>query len=139
VRTHVARLIAERPKWTSLEREIALDLLDDADPFVRRAAADAIGCHGQLSAVDSPLGHPESTPKSDDHLIHTIRVAVRNILAASNETAELAIGNRSPSELRPIASIAPAVKTKAGAHLLAAILERDAVTIGDLVPDAAWP
>src|SRR5204863_418912 len=47
VRTHGMRVLSETSEkdWTAPRRELALRGLKDGDPFVRRAAADAVGQH----------------------------------------------------------------------------------------------
>ena len=62
-------------------------MLKDPDPFVRRAAAEALGYSSrdgsrQLScgSIRALLECWKSTPAEDTHLIHTLRMSIRNCL-----------------------------------------------------------
>lgn len=139
VRTHVAKLIAERSEWTNFEREIGSRLLSDVDPFVRRAAVDALGRHGGLGDISHLLAMLATTSADDTHLVHTIRIAIRNLMANAERLAELPLESFSSVDLKTIAGIAPAVKTKAAARLLASILILDSSENNDAVAEAEWP
>src|SRR5207248_2873472 len=45
VRVHAMRVLAERPQLEATLHQLALDGLKDAEAFVQRAAADAVGRH----------------------------------------------------------------------------------------------
>ena len=51
VRTHIMRILAEREEWNDRTRALAVQGLRDPDPFVSRAAADALGRHPHASQV----------------------------------------------------------------------------------------
>jgi len=94
VRTHAARILAERPNWTSFESDEALQLLRDSQPMVSRAAADAIGRHPQQDLLEPLLFQLTQTDAADPFLRHTLRIAIRNALlvddiAGSPATAQL--------------------------------------------------
>ena len=139
IRTHAAKLIAERTGWSELEREIASRLFTDNDPLVRRVAVDAIGRHGDLSSVRRLLELLAATPAEDTHLVHTIRIALRNVMSMSPETGTMAIEDLSNDDLQVIAGVAPAVKTPGSAALLTRLLEIDMQTDRDPVSNANWP
>ena len=82
VRTHLLKALAERTVWESAIDQVAVRMLEDADPFVRRAAADALGQHPDHVAehIASLLRLWRATPSDDTHLIHVVRMAIRNHL-----------------------------------------------------------
>src|SRR5205823_3998491 len=51
VRTHTMKLLAEREKFGDAQRALALIALKDADPWVQRNAADALGQHPAIENV----------------------------------------------------------------------------------------
>lgn len=126
VRTHVARLIAERPDWTSNEQLTAtLRLLAaDDDGFVQRAAVEALGRQPRQDSVRLLLGVLESAPAEDTHLRHAARIALRNHL--SSEAVDLAelLASTSAGELRELMSVSLAVRTNRIAAFLASATGR---------------
>ncbi|MDQ3330586.1 MAG: HEAT repeat domain-containing protein [Planctomycetota bacterium] len=139
VRTHVAKLSDQREAWSDEDREVVLRLLGDDDAFVRRAAVEALGRHGDLKSVGTLIDLLEKTPTDDTHLVHTLRIAIRNRMSDARDLATLPIEQNSPFELRTIAGVAPAVKTTAASTLLIHILRLDLDGQADPVSDAEWP
>ncbi len=96
VRVHIVKAMAERPDWKTEKLPLAKlvrQKLSDADPVVRRAAAEALGLHPELENV-KPLAELWShAPAEDTHLIHTVRIALRNQLADKGMYAALAAVN----------------------------------------------
>ncbi len=83
VRVHLLKALAERREWqTSALAELARRKLSDEDAFVRRAATDALGRHPQAENVKPLLDLWSNTPADDTHLVHTVRMALRDHLAA---------------------------------------------------------
>ncbi|HEY1858906.1 MAG TPA: HEAT repeat domain-containing protein [Gemmataceae bacterium] len=80
VRIHAMRVLSERNEVTDKQREMMVAGLKDADPFVQRAAADALGRHPKPEHMDALLHLRATTPKEDTHLIHTARMAQRDTL-----------------------------------------------------------
>jgi putative heme-binding domain-containing protein len=88
VRVHMVKAIAERPDWTAkgaLSINTMRRMLFDQDPFVCRAAAEALGRHPSNSSVGSLLDLWNEAPKDDTHLIHVVRIALREQLASTDE------------------------------------------------------
>ncbi len=81
VRVHLVRAMAEREQWNSPTFPIG-DLirkkLFDADAFVRRAAADALGRHPESVNVALLMRLWSETRPEDTYLVHTIRMALRD-------------------------------------------------------------
>src|SRR5690606_10455866 len=80
VRVHAMRMLAERPKWDAGRRDYVMIRLRDADPFVRRAAADALARHPDPSAIRPLLDAWRATDPADTHLVHVLRMALRDQL-----------------------------------------------------------
>jgi len=80
VRIHLAKALAERGAWDSATSRLAQRMLRDEDPFVRRAAADALGRHPRPENVPLLLNLWQSTAAEDTHLIHVARMALRDHL-----------------------------------------------------------
>ncbi|HMJ63729.1 MAG TPA: PVC-type heme-binding CxxCH protein [Candidatus Binatia bacterium] len=117
VRTHVMRVLSETPNWTDEHRKTALAGLRDADANVQRAAADALGQHPAPEQVRPLLDLRQRVAKSDNHLLYTVRMAVRNQL--KSEGAFAALPKEIPeTDSRAIADVAIAVPSQdAGAFL----------------------
>lgn len=82
VRVHALKVFAERGKILADHLVLVQAKLTDADSFVRRAAADALGRLPGASNVAPLIACWNSAPAEDTHLIHTVRMALRDQLAA---------------------------------------------------------
>ena len=80
VRVHVQRILSERAKLTPAQHALALAGLKDSDPHVQRAAADDLGQHRDRRNVEPLLALRRKTPAEDTHLLHVLRMALRNQL-----------------------------------------------------------
>ncbi|WP_372721614.1 c-type cytochrome [Novipirellula sp.] len=80
VRTHLMKMLAERMDWTATESSLARNALQDSDAFVQRAAADALGRHPASDSVKAMLQTWATTAVDDTHLIHTLRLSLRDHL-----------------------------------------------------------
>ncbi|HEX7859536.1 MAG TPA: PVC-type heme-binding CxxCH protein [Verrucomicrobiae bacterium] len=79
VRIHAMRILSEHEDFASVRQTAALRALQDQDATVQRAAADALGQFPEPEAYVRPLLNALArAPKEDDHLRHTIRMALRN-------------------------------------------------------------
>ncbi len=80
VRVHLMKALAERAEWDASNRIACLvvEHLRDDDAFVRRAAADALGRHPDVRQVEPLLKLWKRTKKRDTHLIHVVRMAIRD-------------------------------------------------------------
>lgn len=116
VRVHAVRLLAERPTWDDALQQAALNRLGDAEPLVRRTAADALGRHPTPAALTQLLTLWRETASDDTHLIHVTRMALREHLAApwgfTAATQRLA---ENPDDAPRLAEIALGVHTPAAA------------------------
>ena len=121
VRTHIARLLAERRRWRTTESDAALELLADDHAMVRRAAADALGRMPAAAHVEPLWKAWQSAAAKDTQLIHTVRIALRNQLiteACATDAGVVALVTAHPSEYLPIIM---STGSDAGAELLVSL------------------
>jgi len=126
VRVHLLKALAERPEWPASSLAGSLDLaalvrgmLGDADAFVRRAAADALGRHPQVENVEPLLILWKSTPDDDTHLIHIARMAVRDHLLVPAMYTKLANLTANDAEAKArLAELSLGVHTPESAEFL---------------------
>ncbi len=90
VRTHAMRVLAETARWDDGLRSLALRGLADRDPFVARAAVDAIGKHPRPAEVAALLELWHRTPDSDVHLRHAVRLALLELITLPGTLAHWA-------------------------------------------------
>lgn len=126
---HAARLLAVRPGWSAAQKQWLLDSLKAKNAQVRRAAAETLGGRPhatqlrpllvalhQVAVVAAVQVTGQRGP--DDHLIHTLRIALRNHLQAKGAFAQLQSEKLSMLELDLVLEIALGVRTAAAADFL---------------------
>ena len=141
VRVHLVRMLAEReqldePQWNLLRKQ-----LQDADPFVRRAAADALGRHPNVANMAPLLELWAETPAEDTHLIHVMRIALRDHLASPGLYAAIPSESiENPARAMHLAEVNLGVHNEESAQFTLARLSAgtfDADRFGELVHHAA--
>ncbi|MBI1841643.1 MAG: HEAT repeat domain-containing protein [Verrucomicrobia bacterium] len=78
VRMHAARVVGADPQPTAAFLTSLDLLLEDKDPHVRRAAAEALALHPSVQHIDPLLRARARVPGDDTHLLHTLKIALRN-------------------------------------------------------------
>ncbi|MBW8884763.1 MAG: hypothetical protein JF612_08310, partial [Planctomycetia bacterium] len=121
--THVMKILAERQEWDDNQREFALRWLTHGQMFVARAAADAVGRHPRPDQILTLLARYQATAVADNHLRHTIRMAIRDHVAALPSAAALDELKLSDTHLGEVASVCVSVPTATGAAILLRYLE----------------
>jgi putative heme-binding domain-containing protein len=121
--THLMKVLAERRDWNIGEREFALRGLTHSDPFVKRAAADALGRHPRPEQIRDLLSCLAGTPTADNHLAHTLRMALRDHVAALTSPAELDLLKLSDLQWGDVAAACLGSPTPIAAAILVAYLE----------------
>src|SRR4051794_22328298 len=80
VQVHVAKALGETASWQPWHFEAVRSALSNADPFVRRAAAEALSKHPAVDNVLPLLAILDGTNQKDAELYHGIRIALRDQL-----------------------------------------------------------
>lgn len=115
VRIHLAKVLGEITEWNDLHSATARNATRDADPFVRRAAAEAIGRHPDPANLEPLVRLWQSTNSDDVQLIHASRIALRNQLRPATAVDQIAKVKLSNDELASVAEIALAVPSESAA------------------------
>ena len=115
VRTHFFRVLENRSALPQNAGKLLRAGLQDGNPFVQRAAAQATGQHPAEEYIPSLLALLETTIKEDVQLIHTVRIALRNHLRDLPDLTDL-------KPTQQMADIAIAVKKPAAAKFLSQTL-----------------
>lgn len=91
LRVHALKVLAERAvdKVSAGELNIVRAKLADADSFVRRAAADVLGRHPSTDNIAPLVACWTATSSDDTHLLHTVRMALRDQLLPVDTYARL--------------------------------------------------
>jgi putative heme-binding domain-containing protein len=130
VRVHAQRLLAEHSTLSSVEREMVLAGLKDPDAHVRRAAADALGRHPDPANIRPLLELRHRVPDEDTHLLHVVRMALRNQLLAPAAWAAVAADAIDERDARAVADVSLGVQHAEAANCLLQHLRRYAENRG---------
>ena len=113
------RVLAETPRWDDGLRSLALRGLADRDPFVARAAVDAIGKHPRPAEAAALLELWHRTPDSDVHLRHGVRLALLELISVPGTLAQWAATGPGEPDFALMAGVALALPNdEAGAFLI---------------------
>jgi putative heme-binding domain-containing protein len=109
VRVHLVKALAAMPGWDAARGDLVRSRLADADPFVRRAAAEAVAAHPEPASIQPLLRAWLAAPSDDAQLIHALRIAVRNQLRHTppDVLAGLALADDEWLKLVEIAIVVP--------------------------------
>lgn len=109
VRVHLVKALAAMPGWDVPRGDLVRSKLADVDPFVRRAAAEALAAHPEPMSIQPLLGAWLAAPSDDAQLIHALRIAVRDHLRHTppDVLADLPLGDAEWLKLVDIAVTVP--------------------------------
>jgi putative heme-binding domain-containing protein len=124
VRVHAMRILAERPSLNPAQHALAVAALKDPDAFVRRDAADALGQHPGSENLRPLLALRHSVPSDDTHLLHVVRMALRDQLVPSATWAAVASSDWGEADERTLADVALGVPTAEAARFLLGQLKK---------------
>lgn len=130
VRIHLMRMAGERDELSGDWLNVVRDGLADANPKIRREAAAALARHPASGDIDRLVEALRDPPSDDDHLVHTLRIALCSQVRAAPEFFD-GLGPDSP-DAAVLARIAPAVATAPAASFLVKFIERHGALDGDL-------
>jgi len=118
VRVHAMRVLADLPKLTPAQHELALTALTDPDGLVQRCAAEALANHPSFDNIRPLLSLVQRVPKEDTHLLYVARKSLRDQLVPEENFRRLASETLNDADLRTITDVAIAVKSPAAAAFL---------------------
>jgi putative heme-binding domain-containing protein len=124
VRVHAQRVLSERAKLTPEQHTLALTGLKDADANVQRAAADALGRHADDENIRPLLDLRHAVPKDDTHLLHVVRMALRDQLRPAANWEKAAAVVRDERDARAVADVSLGVPSAEAARYLMKHLRR---------------
>jgi len=144
VRVHAMRILSELESWPPALGALARSALQDADAFVQRAAADALGRHPAAENVEPllalrlslsgtgfrpvpPGGVSPSNPEpstEDTELLYKVRQALRDQLRVPEILSRLPLPGWGEQEGRSIADVAVGVQSTVSASFLLAHLQK---------------
>jgi putative heme-binding domain-containing protein len=133
LRVHSLKVLVDRPALVDREVTLAPAHLTDADPVVRRAAAEVLSAHPMLANIKPLIALRRSTPADDTHLIHVARMALRDQLLTSETWSQLGSLSLSEQDRRDIADVATGVHTEGAARFLLDHLTRTAEPIENVL------
>jgi putative heme-binding domain-containing protein len=106
VQVHMVRALGETAKWESWQFETVRNALVSADPFVKRAAAEALSKHPAVDNVLPLLAALEKNTAEDAELYHTIRIGLRDQLRDSQVAAALSKRKLEPKQRTQLVAFA---------------------------------
>jgi putative heme-binding domain-containing protein len=118
VRVHAQRILAERAQLPPPQRELVLAGLRDADAFVQRAAADALGRHPSSDNVRPLLALRHHVPKEDTHLLYVVRMALRDQFLLDAAWQQFPLASLDEADARAVADVSTGVPRAAAADFL---------------------
>jgi putative heme-binding domain-containing protein len=124
VRVHAQRVLTEHDRLTPAQRNLVLAGLKDEDPLVQRCAAEALGTHPQPENLAPLLELRHRVPTDDTHLLHVVRMAMRDQLRLAATWKTLNPDALSEEDLRALADVCPGVHNEAAAGFLLTVLNR---------------
>jgi putative heme-binding domain-containing protein len=124
VRVHALRILADERALADTERALAQSALRDPSPHVRRAAVEVLGRHAAWDGVRPLLALRRAVPTEDTHLLHTVRVALRDHLRDRAIFDRVRGAQWDDADSRAIADAASGIPTVDAARLLLAHIER---------------
>jgi putative heme-binding domain-containing protein len=119
VRVHTMRVLDALSKWTAAKRTLVLNGLKNDDPLVRRCAAEALGSHPEPANIRPLLDLRHTVAADDTHLLHVVRMALRDQLRSSAAWEAVARGTWSEADAAALADVALGVPGAESAAYLA--------------------
>ncbi|MBL8827344.1 MAG: c-type cytochrome [Planctomycetaceae bacterium] len=129
VKVHALKALAERQS-TQIDDGVRAKIrtkLSDANPFIRRAAADCLGRHPARENLVPLLQAWQACPAEDTHLVHVIRLAIREQLRLPGIYAEITTLVTTPADLNRLVDVSLGLPTPAAAEFVQSRLNAGSV------------
>src|SRR5579859_7434711 len=124
LRVHAMRIYSELPSLTAEQHTLVLAGLHDPDPLVERCAADALGRHPQWENLRPLLDARHRVPPEDTHLLHVIRMALRDELRSPEIFSHIPLPGWSDLDEKAVADVCPGLPTAESARFLMKHLQK---------------
>jgi putative heme-binding domain-containing protein len=138
VRVHLLKALGERSNWNTGSVDtgaLVRHMTEDADPFVRRAAAEALGRHPQPENLEPLFRLWKATAPDDTHLVHATRIALRDqLLAPGIYDTAAALITAQPELADRVAELSLGVRNEQSAEYLLGYLASHQVPDDQLGP-----
>ncbi len=124
VRTHAQRVLTEQVVWKGQQRSWAIENLTDSSADVQRAAAQALAAHPDAANVEPLLILRRAVPPQDTHLLHVVRMALRDQFLHEATAKAIAARAWDAAQTSALADVCPGAHNEAAAHFLANVLKQ---------------
>lgn len=124
VRCHAMRMAAETAPTSDALNAIALRGLADAEPRVRRAAADAVSQHPRYENIAVLLRVLRSVPGEDVHLRHAVRLALLESAKVNGLLQRFGAEKHDAADADAMAGVALAIPSEEAANYLIQYLKQ---------------
>ncbi len=129
VRTHALRVADARREWSPSLASAVRARLQDEDAIAARVAAEALGAHPQAENFHPLVEKLRTVSAEDDHLRHSVRVALRDHLREASVAGTLALDGLTDADLRAVLGVMLAVPGEAAANLRLSLFEKITVPV----------
>jgi putative heme-binding domain-containing protein len=109
IRTHALRIAGERAGWSADITAAVRHALLDEDGICARVAAEALGTHPSADNFHPLYDRLRTVAADDDHLRHSIRIAMRDQLRSPNVASKISLDGFDAAGLSAILDIMLAV------------------------------
>lgn len=118
VQVHAVKALGETAAWQPWHFALIRDALGNADPFVRRAAAEALAKHPAADNLPPLLAALDATDQNDAQLYHEIRIALRDQIRSPEVADGLLALSLSPAHKQQLVAFAATAPTGPAALLI---------------------
>ena len=118
VQVHAAKALGETADWLLWQFDVLRAALKNVDPFVRRAAAEALSKHPAVENISPLLALLNATDPQDAQLYHEIRIALRDQLRSPTVADHLLTLKLPPKDRKQLVAFAATAPTGPAAILV---------------------
>lgn len=125
VRIHAMRVLSETSVWSPELTECVRRGLTDRDPLVRRCAVEALIAQPSANFVRPLIDLYHQTDRADVHLLHAIKIAVRNALQSEGALPTFVSHGVSNQDRQLISEVCLGLKNEDSAMFLLAAFDQE--------------